>query len=307
MEFKTKANLYFCFRFAHREFVSMYRIGFGRIGKMAKCAWFRRDCVAFWRLRPKSEPPGKIVSSVTSSKVWAHTTDTRSDTFSVRCSTVSMSSSTYGWWTNSWAAHSWRTERTYWNSPIWIKRIDPIPWSRCFRAWPNAISTNTERRAAFRSTMPSACWHWTFSMRKSTFSYGFGSSFWPSCPCVRSFIRRWSSCCRAHAKPSLNDDSVRVRKKKSKCSFERFRYVCCCCGVGKWKYDIFELFTQVGDFLLLHLLGQNVNINAYCEVLKAICRRIENTDSGPGTPSAPSTLEMAPIYSFEGSDKEALA
>ncbi|EZA59499.1 hypothetical protein DMN91_011170 [Ooceraea biroi] len=57
--------------------------------------------------------------------------------------------------------------------------------------------------------------------------------------------------------------------------------------------------TQVGDFLLLHLLGQNLNIMVFNEVLEELCRRLQfGSSSGASptsVPSAPSTLEM-PIY-----------
>lgn len=58
--------------------------------------------------------------------------------------------------------------------------------------------------------------------------------------------------------------------------------------------------TQVGDFLLLHLLGQNMNIMVFKEVLDELSRRM-HLGSSSGTspasvPSAPSTLEMSPIY-----------
>lgn len=50
---------------------------------------------------------------------------------------------------------------------------------------------------------------------------------------------------------------------------------------------------QVGDFLMIHLLGQNINVTSYCEVLQSLMTHLNE----PGdTPSAPSTLEMAPIY-----------
>lgn len=64
---------------------------------------------------------------------------------------------------------------------------------------------------------------------------------------------------------------------------------------------------QVGDFLLLHLLGQNINVSSYGDILRGICERIGG-NSGSGTPSAPSTLEMAPFYSsLEGNEKETMA
>lgn len=50
---------------------------------------------------------------------------------------------------------------------------------------------------------------------------------------------------------------------------------------------------QVGDFLLLHLLGQNINVKSYSEILTSLFNKI---CSDGDTPSAPSTLEMAPIY-----------
>lgn len=51
---------------------------------------------------------------------------------------------------------------------------------------------------------------------------------------------------------------------------------------------------HVGDFLLLHLLGQNINVKSYSEILGSLFNNLCGND----TPSAPSTacLEMAPIY-----------
>ncbi|XP_055305433.1 innexin inx3 [Sitodiplosis mosellana] len=49
---------------------------------------------------------------------------------------------------------------------------------------------------------------------------------------------------------------------------------------------------QVGDFLLLHLLGQNISVNAFSEILRELCNRLSSS-----TPSAPSPMEMAPFYS----------
>ncbi|XP_034947390.1 innexin inx3 [Chelonus insularis] len=58
--------------------------------------------------------------------------------------------------------------------------------------------------------------------------------------------------------------------------------------------------TQVGDFLLLHLLGQNMNMMTFNEVLDELCRRFRvgsSSGASPASvPSAPSTLEMSPIY-----------
>lgn len=53
--------------------------------------------------------------------------------------------------------------------------------------------------------------------------------------------------------------------------------------------------TQVGDFLLLHLLGQNMNLMVFGEILDELCRRL-NLGSTSNLPSAPSTLEMSPMY-----------
>ncbi|CAH0555057.1 unnamed protein product [Brassicogethes aeneus] len=53
--------------------------------------------------------------------------------------------------------------------------------------------------------------------------------------------------------------------------------------------------TQVGDFLLLHLLGQNMNLLVFGEILEEFVRRL-NFGSNSNLPSAPSTLEMSPIY-----------
>ncbi|KAK0176107.1 hypothetical protein PV328_000275 [Microctonus aethiopoides] len=58
--------------------------------------------------------------------------------------------------------------------------------------------------------------------------------------------------------------------------------------------------TQVGDFLLLHLLGQNISMMLFTEVLEELCRRLHvgssSSASPASVPSAPSTLEMSPIY-----------
>lgn len=58
--------------------------------------------------------------------------------------------------------------------------------------------------------------------------------------------------------------------------------------------------TQVGDFLLLHLLGQNMNMMLFKEVLDDLyrCCNLGSTSEASPTsvPSAPSTLEMSPIY-----------
>ncbi|CAG9773051.1 unnamed protein product [Ceutorhynchus assimilis] len=53
--------------------------------------------------------------------------------------------------------------------------------------------------------------------------------------------------------------------------------------------------TQVGDFLLLHLLGQNMNLLVFGEILDEFVRRL-NFGSNSNLPSAPSTIEMSPIY-----------
>lgn len=58
-------------------------------------------------------------------------------------------------------------------------------------------------------------------------------------------------------------------------------------------FKIAIIFFQVGDFLLLHLLGQNMSMRVFGEVLDELSRRLH---LGSNAPSAPSTLEMAPIY-----------
>lgn len=64
---------------------------------------------------------------------------------------------------------------------------------------------------------------------------------------------------------------------------------------------------QIGDFLMIHLLGQNINVTSYCEVLHSLMTHL-NEDQPGDTPSAPSTLEMAPIYPEIGKyDKEKAA
>jgi hypothetical protein len=52
---------------------------------------------------------------------------------------------------------------------------------------------------------------------------------------------------------------------------------------------------QVGDFLLLHLLGQNMNMMVFGEILDELSRRL-NDYMHNNVPTAPSTMEMSPIY-----------
>uniref|UniRef100_A0AAG5CRH3 Innexin n=1 Tax=Anopheles atroparvus TaxID=41427 RepID=A0AAG5CRH3_ANOAO len=64
--------------------------------------------------------------------------------------------------------------------------------------------------------------------------------------------------------------------------------------------------VQIGDFLLLHLLGQNLNVTSYGEFMHTFINLLEEGQPMSGdTPSAPSTLEMAPMYpAIEKYDKE---
>ncbi|XP_055525310.1 innexin inx3 [Wyeomyia smithii] len=64
---------------------------------------------------------------------------------------------------------------------------------------------------------------------------------------------------------------------------------------------------QIGDFLMIHLLGQNINVTSFCEVVQTLISQL-NEERPVDTPSAPSTLEMAPIYPEIGKyDKEKAA
>lgn len=62
-------------------------------------------------------------------------------------------------------------------------------------------------------------------------------------------------------------------------------------GTGK-EIEGLVRSIDIGDFLLLHLLGQNLNTKAYTDMLQDLCSKIDCNR----TPSAPSTLEMHPIY-----------
>lgn len=53
--------------------------------------------------------------------------------------------------------------------------------------------------------------------------------------------------------------------------------------------------TQVGDFLLIHLLGQNLNMVVFGEVLDEFTQKLSDYMHN-NMPTAPSTLEMSPIY-----------
>lgn len=61
------------------------------------------------------------------------------------------------------------------------------------------------------------------------------------------------------------------------------------------NFFIFEklIIFQVGDFLLLHLLGQNMNMMQFTEVLDELSSRLH---LGNNLPTAPSTLELSPMY-----------
>jgi len=53
--------------------------------------------------------------------------------------------------------------------------------------------------------------------------------------------------------------------------------------------------TQIGDFFLIHLLGQNMNLMVFGEILDELVRRM-NFGSNSNLPSAPSTLEMTAFH-----------
>jgi len=52
--------------------------------------------------------------------------------------------------------------------------------------------------------------------------------------------------------------------------------------------------TQVGDFLLLHFIGQNMNLMVFGELLDELSRKLHLSNN---IPTAPSTLELSPMYS----------
>lgn len=59
--------------------------------------------------------------------------------------------------------------------------------------------------------------------------------------------------------------------------------------------------TQIGDFLIVHLLGQNMSTPVYNEVMEEVCRNLQLDSNGPPVPSLPPPtplghLEMSPIY-----------
>lgn len=58
----------------------------------------------------------------------------------------------------------------------------------------------------------------------------------------------------------------------------------------------FNCVSQVGDFLLLHLIGQNLNMMMFGELLDELSRKLH---LGNNIPTAPSTLELSPIYPTE--------
>ncbi|XP_059476338.1 innexin inx3 [Neocloeon triangulifer] len=61
--------------------------------------------------------------------------------------------------------------------------------------------------------------------------------------------------------------------------------------------------TQLGDFLIVYLLGQNVSETVYSEVMEEVCQNLENNSNGPppsamlsAPPTAPPGLEMSNLY-----------
>ncbi|XP_055847547.1 innexin inx3 [Episyrphus balteatus] len=62
-------------------------------------------------------------------------------------------------------------------------------------------------------------------------------------------------------------------------------------GTGK-EIEGLVRSIDIGDFLILHFLGQNLNTKSYTDMLQDLCSKIDCNR----TPSAPSTLEMHPIY-----------
>lgn len=66
-------------------------------------------------------------------------------------------------------------------------------------------------------------------------------------------------------------------------------------GEKCYKKCVPSCMLQVGDFLLLHLLGQNMNMVVFGEILDELSRRL-NDYMHNNVPTAPSTMEMSPIY-----------
>uniref|UniRef100_A0A1B0DHS2 Innexin n=1 Tax=Phlebotomus papatasi TaxID=29031 RepID=A0A1B0DHS2_PHLPP len=57
-------------------------------------------------------------------------------------------------------------------------------------------------------------------------------------------------------------------------------------------YSAVIVMMPTTHFLLLHLLGQNINVASFGDILHLLCNQL--VESPDVTPSAPSTLEMAP-------------
>ncbi|KAK7603681.1 hypothetical protein V9T40_003680 [Parthenolecanium corni] len=60
--------------------------------------------------------------------------------------------------------------------------------------------------------------------------------------------------------------------------------------------------TQIGDFLLLHFLGQNMSMMTFGDLLEELSNKL-HIDNMNNMPTAPSTMELNPIYT---SDKQKL-
>lgn len=62
------------------------------------------------------------------------------------------------------------------------------------------------------------------------------------------------------------------------------------------------IFAQIGDFLLLHFLGQNMSMMTFGDLLEELSNKL-HIDNMNNMPTAPSTMELNPIYT---SDKQKL-
>lgn len=107
-------------------------------------------------------------------------------------------------------------------------------------------------------------------------------------PSVRELVLKW------HFRVSSPSGvSILTRKTQvNKCNCNLWHELSTSINIINFFFPKF----QIGDFLLLHLLSQNMNMMVYGEVLNELCNKMYN---GNNLPTAPSTLELSPIYPSE--------
>lgn len=80
----------------------------------------------------------------------------------------------YTGWTRFSTVSSSRTASEWSACPPNARKTGSTPWFTYFLKWRSAISTSSVRPGPSRNTIRCACYRWTSSTRRRTYSYGFG-------------------------------------------------------------------------------------------------------------------------------------